>query len=60
MMVLRMKVVFQLVAVFFVTDKVEVMMAYLFEQVLPFLLTCSSIILFWAAYDLWQEMRENE
>jgi hypothetical protein len=36
------------------------MMAYLFETVLPCLLTCASIVLWWAAYDLWQEMRENE
>jgi hypothetical protein len=55
-----MKVDFQLVAVFFVTDKAESMMAYLFEKVLPFLITCATIVLFWAAYDLWQEMRENE
>jgi hypothetical protein len=36
------------------------MITCLFETVLPVLLTCSAIVLFLAAYDLWQEMRENE
>ena len=36
------------------------MMAYLFETILPVLMTCTTVILFWAAYDIWQEMRENE
>ena len=35
-------------------------MITLFETVMPWLLTCSAIVVTWAAYDLWQEARENE
>ena len=33
------------------------MIAYLFESILPVILTFSAIIITWAAYDLWHEMR---
>lgn len=33
------------------------MIATLFETVLPVLLTCSAIVIIWAAYDLWHEIR---
>jgi hypothetical protein len=36
------------------------MIAYLFETILPFLLTCSAIVVTWAVWDLVQEARENE
>ena len=36
------------------------MIAYLFEQVLPFLLTCSAIVVTWAVWDLVQDSHENE